>query len=39
MVDKIVTVATSKIGKSIGSLSDKEMAEVTRLLALWLGLV
>lgn len=39
MVDKIVTVATLKIGTSIGSLSDKEMAELTRLWALWLGLL
>ncbi len=38
MVDKIVTVARARIGETIGRLDDSEMAEVTRLLALWLGL-
>lgn len=38
MVDKIVTLALARIGETIGRLDDSEMAEVTRLLALWLGL-
>ena len=38
MVDKIVTLASSRIGGTIGKLDDSEMAGVTRLLALWLGL-
>lgn len=38
MVDKIVTLAPTRIGESIGRLEDSEMAEVSRLLALWLGL-
>ncbi len=38
MVDKIVTLATTRIGAIIGRLDDSEMTEVTRLLALWLGL-
>ena len=38
MVDKIVTLATTKMGAIIGRLDDSEMTEVSRLLALWLGL-
>lgn len=38
MVDKVVTVANSKIGQRIGKLNDKDLTEVTRLLALCLGI-
>ena len=38
MLDKIVTLLSTRIGETIGRLDDGEMAEVTRLLALWLGL-
>ncbi len=38
MVDKIVTLAPTRIGATIGRLDDSEMTEVARLLALWLGL-
>ena len=38
MVDKIVTVAPTRIGATVGRLDEGEMGEVTRLLALWLGL-
>jgi mRNA interferase MazF len=38
MIDKIVTLATARIGATIGRLDESEMTEVTRLLALWLGL-
>ncbi|EQD38564.1 transcriptional modulator of MazE/toxin, MazF [mine drainage metagenome] len=38
MVDKLVTLAPTRIGETIGRLGDHEMGEVTRLLALWLGL-
>ena len=38
MVDKIATLATARVGSTIGRLDDSEMTAVTRLLALWLGL-
>jgi mRNA interferase MazF len=39
MVDKITTVATKRIGKPIGRLSDDEMVSIDRALAVFLGLV
>jgi mRNA interferase MazF len=37
-VDKLMTVPRQKIGAMIGRLSDKQMSEITRLLALWIGI-
>lgn len=37
MVDKIVTVATNKVGVQIGQLSGEKMALVDRALAVFLG--
>lgn len=38
MIDKITTIKADNIGKTIGSLSQQELTEVTRLMALWLGM-
>ena len=38
MVDKISTIARDKVGEPFGRLSETAMAEVTRLLAVFLGL-
>lgn len=37
-IDKLMTLPRTKVGAVIGSLPDRQMQEVTRLLALWLGL-
>ncbi|QWV93199.1 type II toxin-antitoxin system PemK/MazF family toxin [Geomonas oryzisoli] len=37
-VDKLMTVPRQKVGDVIGNLSDKQMSEITRLLALWIGI-
>lgn len=37
-IDKIMTVPKEKIRTVLGELSDKEMGEVTKLLALWVGI-
>lgn len=36
--DKIMTLPRQKIGKVIGRLTDRQMSEVTKLLAFWIGL-
>ena len=38
MIDKSVTVARAKIGSAIGRLQAKQMLEVDRLLAVFLGI-
>ncbi len=38
MVDKLVTVRREKVGNTIGRLSDHELLELNRLLALVIGL-
>ena len=38
MVDKLTTVRTAKVGKTIGRLEDDAMQRVNRALALWCGL-
>lgn len=38
MVDKLVTVRREKVGKTFGRLSDRELLELNRLLALVIGL-
>jgi mRNA interferase MazF len=37
-IDKLVIIARSKAGQVIGSLTRKQMQEVTRLLALFVGI-
>lgn len=37
-VDKIMTVPREKVRSVIGTLSDKDMGDVTKLLALWIGI-
>jgi len=37
-IDKIMTLPRDKVGQIIGSLSRKQMYEITRLLALWIGM-
>ena len=36
-IDKIVTIPRQKAGPVIGSLTTRQMAEITRLAAFWLG--
>jgi mRNA interferase MazF len=38
MVDKLLTVRREKVGDTIGRLSDKQLAELNRLLALVVGI-
>ena len=38
MVDKITTIKIEKIGNHIGQLNPRQMTEITRLAALWLGI-
>lgn len=37
MVDRIISVRTDRIGKTIGRVSDDTMIGVGRALAVWLG--
>jgi len=36
--DKLMTIPREKIGQVIGKLSLKQMYEITKLLALWIGI-
>ncbi len=38
MIDKITTIKADKMGNPIGHLSSRQMSEITRLVALWLGI-
>lgn len=38
MIDKVQTVSTEKVSKPFGSISEAQLLEVNRLLALFLGL-
>jgi len=38
MLDKLVALPRSKVGKAVGHLSSTEMAEITASLALFLGM-
>ena len=38
MIDKITTIKIDKVGNLIGQLSPRQMSEITRLVALWLGI-
>ena len=37
-IDKIMTIPRQKVGQTIGTLTEKQMSEITRLLALWVGI-
>ena len=37
-IDKLMTVPREKIGVAMGKLSQKQMYEITKLLALWIGI-
>lgn len=37
-IDKVMTISRQKAGQVIGRLGDKQMSEITRLLALWIGI-
>jgi len=37
-VDKIMTLPRTRLGQKIGRLQDRQMQEITRLIALWVGL-
>ena len=37
-VDKIMTLPRQKMAQVIGRLTEKQMSEITRLLALWVGI-
>jgi len=37
-IDKIMTVSRENIGTIIGQLTEKQMNEITKLLALWIGI-
>ena len=37
-IDKVMTIPREKIGAAIGRLPDKQMSEITKLLALWIGI-
>ena len=39
MIDKITTVAASKIGKVIGRLEERQMISLNQLMAVFLGVV
>ena len=36
-IDKVMTLPRTKLGPTIGMLTDRQMQEITRLIALWLG--
>lgn len=38
MIDKITTVAKTKIGKKIGRLGDEDMVRINRAVLVYLGL-
>ena len=37
-IDKIMTIPRQEVGQVIGTLTEKQMSEITRLLALWVGI-
>lgn len=36
-IDKVMTLPRTKLGQTIGKLTDGQMQEITRLIALWVG--
>ncbi len=39
MIDKIISIPRAKLDEHLGRLTDKQMLEINRALALWIGLV
>lgn len=39
MVDKCITLPAAKIGRVVGEIGDDEMLQVSRSLAVWMGVV
>lgn len=37
-IDKLMTLPRTKLGMRIGCLPERQMQEITRLLALWIGI-
>jgi mRNA interferase MazF len=37
-IDKIMTIPRQKVGKVVGSLTARQMSEITRLIAFWFGI-
>jgi len=37
-IDKLMTIPRQKVGSTVGRLAEKQMSEITRLLALWIGI-
>lgn len=38
-IDKTMTLPREKLGQAIGRLTERQMQEITRLVALWMGIV
>ncbi len=37
-IDKVMTLPRTKLGQTIGLLADRQMQEISRLIALWIGI-
>jgi len=37
-IDKMMTIPRQKVGKVVGSLTARQMSEITRLIAFWFGI-
>ena len=37
-IDKIMTIPRQKVGQVIGTLTEKQMSEISKLLVLWVGI-
>lgn len=37
-IDKLMTIPRQKAGQVVGRLTDRQMSEITKLLALWVGI-
>lgn len=37
-IDKLMTLPRQKIGQVVGRLTDRQMSEITKLVALWVGI-
>lgn len=38
-IDKAMTLPRTKLGQVVGRLTERQMQEITRLIALWMGIV
>ena len=36
-IDKVMTLPRTKLGQTIGRFTERQMREITRLIALWMG--